>query len=132
MKKSDFQIINQRLLRVEHIINENFDNKKIELKVKTEIFVKKNIENKIAEVILTIHAFPDQDIKDVPFKMVVSNKGIFKWTEDIDKDTIGKLLNVNSPAILMSYIRSIVSELSSYSGYPPLILPLIDFTEEKE
>ena len=129
MKESKFQIINQRLINVDYIINENFSKNGIELKLNSNIKIKRDDAKKIAEVIFTLYIFPDENIEDVPFKITVSNKGQFKWTDDIDSVTLDKLLNTNTPAILMSYMRSIVSQLTSFSSYPPLVLPLIDFTQ---
>ena len=53
-------------------------------------------------------------------------EGIFNWKADEIDDI---LLEVNAPAVLIAYIRPIISQLTSFSGYPPLILPLINFTK---
>jgi len=130
MKKSKFQIINQRLLSVEYQINDAYQKEEIELKIRSNVQIKRDDEKSIAEVILTIFVFPDEDISNVPFTMIISNKGIFEWSADYDNVTIEKLLKSNAPAILMSYMRSVVSQLTSFSSFPPLILPLFDFTKE--
>ena len=39
------------------------------------------------------------------------------------------LLNINAPAVLLSYIRGLISQITAFSGYPALIIPLINFAK---
>jgi preprotein translocase subunit SecB len=84
-----------------------------------------------AKVIFTLKIFDQEKLSEVPFFMQVSMKGFFRWDESMDEEIYKKLLRTNAPAILLSYIRPFVSQLTSASGYPPLILPLIDFSSNE-
>lgn len=130
MVESKFQLINQRLLSVEYKINEDYKKEQTELKINSSVQIKRDDEKKVAEVILTVFIFPDEDLTNVPFIMTVSNKGLFKWSDDFEESIVDELLTNNSPAILMSYMRSTVSQLTSFSSFAPLILPLFDFTKD--
>ncbi len=129
MKKSDFQIINQRLKKLDYSINENFSGKNIELKIESKIEIKKDIEQNIAFVSLQLSIFKDSNIDSVPFKVEIENLGTFQWENEEDDELLDNFLNYNAPAVLLSNIRSILSQLTAFSGYPPLILPLYDFTK---
>lgn len=53
----------------------------------------------------------------------------FHWDESIDDEMAKKLLNINAPAALLSYIRPIIASMTGNSKYPALNIPFIDFTE---
>ena len=53
----------------------------------------------------------------------------FKW-EDLDDDTVEKLLNSNAPALLLSYMRPIVANLTNASNLPVYNLPFVNFKAE--
>lgn len=40
-------------------------------------------------------------------------------------------LRANGPAILLSYIRPYITNITVRDGFPPLILPVMDFTENE-
>ena len=55
---------------------------------------------------------------------------IFKKNNNFkDKKMLKGLLNVSAPAVLLSYIRGMISQVTAFSGYPALIIPLINFSE---
>ena len=82
----------------------------------------------MAEVVLEIELFGKRDLSDVPFKFQIANKGLFFWSEEVE-EKVDIFLNINAPASLLSYIRPLITQFTSFSNFPPLILPLIDFTE---
>ena len=134
MKESHFQLRNQKLLFIKYGINETFifpKDQNLELQINSEIIVNKKEEERVAEVRLKIKVFEEQEDPTVPFKLEVVNKGLFKWSQEVD-DKIDTLLNMNAPAILLSYVRPLITQFTSYSNYPPLILPLMDFTKEEK
>lgn len=47
----------------------------------------------------------------------------------MDEELVKLLLKQNAPAILLSDIRPYVTTLTTGSGYPPLVLPLMNFVE---
>jgi preprotein translocase subunit SecB len=129
MKESNFQIINQRLKKLNYAVNESFSSKSIDLKIESQVSVKKDITQNIALVSLKIMIFQDRPIEDVPFQVEIENTGMFKWENTNNEELIDKFLNFNAPAVLLSNIRSLLSQITAFSGYPPLILPLYDFTK---
>ncbi len=130
MKKSKFQIIQQRLVRSDFRINKSFKQKKGErfnIEFTPNIKVMKFKEKNEALVSFSLEVFKDEDSSKYPFYIILTIDGLFKWSDGLEN--VDNYLNVNAPAVLMSYMRSIVSQLTVFAGYPPLVLPLINFTE---
>lgn len=119
--ESHFQLDYQRLIELNFKIKEKIElnNEKPILNIKTKIGKDEN--KKIARVTLSVYVEKD-------FTMDVSIEGYFKWSNTSEND-LEKLLITNAPAVLFSYIRSIVSNTVVYAGLPPIILPLINFNE---
>ncbi|MBQ5430657.1 MAG: protein-export chaperone SecB [Lachnospiraceae bacterium] len=51
--------------------------------------------------------------------------------DELTNEQINDLLRINGAAVLYSYLRPIVSNLTNNSALPVLNLPFIDFTESK-
>lgn len=128
MKKSFFQLTNQSIVNVEFIKNELFsnDDTSISLEFNHEISIKKLNKNE-ADVSLDFNIFDKEKIENYPFFVKVGIIGSFRWTDELKEEDIDNLLKTNAPAVLLSYIRSVISQLTAFSGYPSLIIPLINF-----
>lgn len=131
MEKSKFQLLEHRLLYVNYKLNPRFNDEdgKLEIEVETETLVDKEtgIEDE-ARVMLILRIYDDKDMEKYPFFIEVAYEGLFSWS---DMENFENYLRVNAPSVLLSYIRSIVSNLTSYSDLPVLILPLMDFRTNK-
>jgi len=129
MKESFFKLLNQSTEEIIFRKNPNYKNtdKSINVKFLPEVQIKK-FENNSAEVILKFQIFSEEKFEESPFFLSVTEKGIFEWSED-HLDQIDDLLKTSAPAVLLSYVRSIISQATAFSGYPALIVPLINFAE---
>lgn len=128
MKESFFKLKNQFTEDILFKKNNNFINK--ESSVNVDFFSDINIEyinNTSAEVLLKFKVFSEEQFDNSPFFLMISQKGVFEWTNDTPRNTVEQLLNTNAPAVLLSYIRSLISQITAFSGYPTLIVPLINF-----
>ncbi|WP_288088847.1 protein-export chaperone SecB [Bacteroides acidifaciens] len=90
------------------------------------------------------HAFSNENAKEffLGFKIGIVEKTfdleleiifVFETDSEIDegfKDSA--FLKINAPAIAFPYIRSYISNLTLQSGYPPIILPSINFVALNE
>jgi len=130
MKESSFQMIGQKLLTSIFKVNPEYNNDaQIKLEFKTDIKIEKNENEEKAVVILTLEIFDEKYLKKYPFYIKSEIKGFFSWNKEL-KD-IDTYLKVNAPAVLLSYLRSIIVQLTVFAGYPPLNLPLINFSLKK-
>ncbi len=130
--KSSFQLVNQRITDVIFKINKNFPKQEIldiNIPIDFKVDVKK-LTDTTALVVFTTKIFKELDKNNYPFYIEITTEGKFKWSDGLEN--VDRFLNINAPAILMSYIRSMITQLTVFSGFPPLILPLINFTKDKE
>lgn len=78
---------------------------------------------------MKLQIFRQEDFDDVPFVISIEMQGDFSWSNDMNKDIVKVLLKQNAPAVLLSYMRPYITTITTGSGYPPLILPLMNFVE---
>lgn len=88
-------------------------------------------ENKgdIFIVSLECFIFEDAENKNKPFSLTIVITGFFKFQVDLSEEKQRNMLTVNATAILYPYLRSIVTTITGNSGFPPLILPLINVSD---
>lgn len=69
-----------------------------------------------AVVELVIEIGCDEKSINVPFRLSLTIGAAFRWNEDIADDAvIQSLLNLNAPALLLSYARPVISNITSNS-----------------
>ncbi|HAN09062.1 MAG TPA: hypothetical protein DCP90_00430 [Clostridiales bacterium] len=132
MKESKFQITGLRLKKFEFNINEDFNIDKMDgLKIDTKTEIERFEGN--AKINLKVNIFEKKEefIETAPFFIKVVMEGIFEWDITLDDEMLKYLLNSNAPAILFSYIRPHILNITVSAGFPPVILPLMDFTENE-
>ncbi len=87
-------------------------------------------DSSVAKLETTIEVFPTEE--HAPFRISVTMEGIFRWNENFDRDSLEVFLKINGNALLYSYARPIITQLTVSAGFPPLVLPLADFTKDIE
>ena len=65
--------------------------------------------------------------EDTAFALEIEMQSKFKWNKSCNANQIDNLLNQNAPALLLSYMRPLVSETTGY-GFNSVMLPFIDFS----
>lgn len=130
METSNFQFGTPKLLSVKYKLNENFTPPEtMPLNLSSSTTVKRAKDKRVAQVTLAIKVFDEEKFSESPFFIEIVMQGNFIWSEDLEPKA-KKLLSSNAPAILLSYMRPYISQLTIFSGYPPLILPLLNFTND--
>lgn len=130
--ESKFKFRNPSLVEIQYIINNEFiANKDDEIKVSINMNVEVNRcdENNEATVSLIFELGSLEN--DCPYYIKVKEAAEFTWDESINNNTIDSLLHQNAPALLLSYIRPIVTQITSNSPYNTYNIPYINFTEFK-
>mgnify|MGYP001054462075 CR=1 FL=1 len=56
---------------------------------------------------------------------------MFEWCKELEDNPtqLEVLLKENAPAILYSYLRPIITNMSIEASLPPLVIPLMNFRE---
>lgn len=130
MNKSKFQFSNPELEKIEFWVNENFNQETfngISMESNTEVQI---FDTNAANVALTLKV--GDNTESQPFDINIKMSAKFYWDESIEEAQAHKLLNINAPAALLSYIRPLISNITSSSRYPALNIPFIDFTKNEQ
>ena len=127
MKQSNLQFTDPHIERIDFRISENTinDNLPVEIEVKNEIN-SNQYEAKVS-LNLTVGAVDDQKNVTTAFYFDAVISADFKWNEKISD--IHKTLKISGGAVLLSYIRPVLANLTVQAGLSPLNLPFVDFTE---
>lgn len=82
-------------------------------------------ESNVYEVTLMVRAEAKQNTKTL-FILELQYMGVCQ-IENIIEENISPLLMIQVPTLLFPYARQIISEITSSSGFPPLLLQPVDF-----
>jgi len=136
MQESSFQLVGKpRLRKFDFTLSEEyrFDGE-VKLDMSNNIQISKGIDQNAQQaiVILRIGVFDGSSIDEVPFKIKVEIEGHFRWNESLEENetALNALLKQNSPAILYSYIRPLITMITVEANMPPLVIPLMNFQQE--
>lgn len=126
MKKSNFQFKNPELTKLNFIVNDDFDKNNFQtMKINSKIDIYANEEDgKSAKVSLKLVL--GDDIENSPFYIEIAMSAVFIWNDIIDDEKLKIVLEENAPSLLLSYMRPIISNITSNSKYPTYNLPFID------
>lgn len=130
MGTSQFQFSNPMLLALEFHINDTYDADVSEINVDISINVNKervNANEAVVELVMEIGERYDR----APFYVRAVEGAMFRWDDDAfaSEQQIEDLLDVNAPSLLLSYLRPIVSSVTSMSKYPTYHIPFINFNK---
>ena len=129
MKKSMFQFKNPHIEKISFEINNNIpfeDDIPLGINVQTCLSDEENMA--LVKLTLTVWKI-DEDSKQLKNSIYFNGCIVseFKWDRKIEN--VENMLKVNGGAVLLSYLRPVVSSLTMQAGIKPLHIPLIDFTE---
>lgn len=131
--ESIFQFSNPALLKLDFKINNSFcsndgEEIKLTLKVETRINREKNAEE--ALVVLCVNI--GETTASSPFYVYAEESANFKWQRGAyDEEAINRLLKQNAPALLLSYLRPIIANITGASPYSAYNIPFMNFRESQ-
>lgn len=129
---SDFQYNDINLKEVKFITNDEFENNKDNCFEETTSFETKigraedDDYTALVELIITLGD------RITPYFIKITMRGIFKWNDNLDKELVDVLLKTNAPALLLSYARPIIANLTVNGRFDAINLPYVDFTKNLE
>lgn len=124
-KLSLFQFTNPIVKKWNFNINETFDksqNKELPASVSFRTSVVHDSDTS-AFVILEMKIGKEDDT--FPFFLYAEIQSLFRWEKGIEQD-VEELLKLNGTTLLISYLRPMISQFTTYSGLLPFFLPFID------
>lgn len=66
-----------------------------------------------------------------PFYIHAEISSEFSWDEE-QSETVNKLLNENAVVLLISYLRPMIAQFTTYAGFAPLNLPYLDVRQKQQ
>lgn len=132
MCESKFQFEDLVLEELEFNINPNFytDETPVDMKNIFKTRIIKSIDSNDAIVKLEIYTNINNK-EDTPFTLKVIISAKFSW-EELEPNVADKMLHTNAPALLLSYARPIVANITGVSPFPAYHLPLMNFDQTVE
>lgn len=125
-KISGFQFENPILTKLNYSINPE-GSKKIE-NIQTNIKVD-NSSMQQNQAIVALYLKMGNN--NTAFSVEIEMQSKFKWDDSFNRNQIENLLHQNAPALLLSYMRPLVSETTGY-GFNSVMLPFIDFSSNNK
>lgn len=132
-KESKFQFSTPLLLELDFKINSKYDSsdtdKDYRYKQNLTLLTSGDDLNNVDDynVALKIEIGGDNKCSFL-LKMIIGAK--FKWNKSLEVERINSLLNINAPALLLSYARPIIANITQQSGLPPYNIPFMNFINE--
>ncbi|MBC1429842.1 protein-export chaperone SecB [Listeria seeligeri] len=135
MKLNDsiFRFENPVLNEMYFKVNDDFKKEKMETDTESangRISVKHE-DNDLNEAFVYLTITIGEKGDSFPFELKATMGSNFLWPEGLAGKTINTLLTVNAPALLLSYIRPIVSSITDSSEHPTYHIPFIDFSSKE-
>lgn len=117
-------------------LRKNYDNEAvlesedIHVRVENQVLQNDKTNEKIPNTCKTIVKVNiGDDSEGFPFFINLEMEAVFHWDEDIDID-IDSYIAYQTPAIIYSYMRPIISDTVSKAGFPPFNLPFMNFMDQ--
>lgn len=127
--ESTFQFKSPILTKLEFGLNEKFESKSNKVEIKTQMTVNVAKNDKKNEAIVELNIEIGSQDESAPYFVKVIEQSAFRWDEDLED--VDSLLNVNAPALLLSYARPIIAQVTSASPYNAYNIPFMNFTKNK-
>jgi preprotein translocase subunit SecB len=132
---SDIRLIDQKLISSHFKLNEGvkINEDGFFLKIENNATIKTNLEKKHAKIDLELSLIDEENDEIIlPFSVSMKIEGVFAWEQNYEENEVNAFLETTGVSILYSYFRPIVTQNVIFAGYPPLFLPIIDFSKSQK
>lgn len=129
MKVSTFQFSNPKIIQLKYCENDNFNVKEKKIQISNSFSVKiKNVSYEDMKAVVSLKTEVGEESTNQPFYLSIEVSAMFHSTAKMTSEEFDKCLNINAPALLLSYSRPMVSLITSQAGLAALNLPFVNFT----
>lgn len=130
MKQSQFKFSKPIVEDLKYTLRDDWDinkpHNKTEFNIGVDVDKEDNDNTAIVRLILKI------DSEDFPYNIDMTAGTKVTWDSGVSEKMLDSVLENNIPATLLSYVRPLVSVITSYSPYRQLDIPLLDFRNNQE
>ena len=85
-----------------------------------------------ARVTLRCKLFHNVNREEKPFDLEVHMTGLFGYKGDLEGEELKKVISSQGLNILFPYMRTLITSITGNSGFPPIVLPLINVNQLME
>lgn len=118
-----FQFVDYRLINLDFSLKGGVD-KSEDIEINPNFKINREFDKKDLKIFLEI----SMDNGDLPFTFNIVIGGLFKFNRAVEKiKNIDEIANINCAAILFPFLRETVADLTRRAGFPPLLLPPVNF-----
>ena len=103
------------------------EQKEVNMKLKFDVQIHKDKNLPEASVDLTCELGGKEAA--YPYYLRITETSRFRWVEDMDKEKVKQLLELNAPALLLSFLRPMVLQITVASHFTACQIPFVDFTK---
>lgn len=137
MKNSSFQFTNPQLVRLQFTQTENFTNKdSVNVNIQFSVDVQKLASDSAAkheEARVSVSVRIGDTDGSAPFCLEAEEAADFRWEPGAyDSSQVNALLHQNGVALLISYLRPIIANVTAASKYGSFHLPFLNLTSTPE
>ena len=138
MTESNFRFNPPYLTAMDFVINQSYRREKNEV-APVSLYLQTNVsrnpedfDSKVELIVKLNHDDIGNSVPDAPFWITVSYSSKFTWEKGIPKEMVERFLRVNAPAVLLSYIRPLVAQITSCSPFPTYNIPFLNLVKMQE
>ncbi|MBQ6982255.1 MAG: protein-export chaperone SecB [Synergistaceae bacterium] len=131
--ESSFQFTTPVLAYFEFAPNKDFNappDQEVQTQIRMGVAVNKNNLSPNATVDLTVE-MGEKD-GNSPFYIRAVEHADFRWGDNLNDEMVKRLLDQNAPTLLLSYLRSVIVQVTAASTYGVCNIPFVDFTKFTE
>ncbi|MCD7996351.1 MAG: protein-export chaperone SecB [Clostridiales bacterium] len=129
MRTSTFQFTNPKIVQLKYSINDDFDSKEEKVQLNNNFSVSiKDTSYEDMHATVSLKTEIGEESTNQPFYLLIEISAKFYSTEKLSSEEFDKYLNINAPALLLSYSRPMVSLITTQAGLSTLNLPFVNFT----
>jgi len=96
-----------------------------------ETLVKIKKSDSIIEVNMLFSTQVNQSDGNKLFSLAAEYMGRFAYDSSLQDENVLKFAKLNAPSIIFPFLRAAIASLTLSAGYPPLNLPVINFTKQE-
>lgn len=131
MQTSKFEFSDPYLSKMVFRTNEDFSSEIDSVRMPIHININRSIEEEKDGVLVEIEVIVGGEDSEYPFYADIAYAAQFRWEEGaFTKEGVGTLLSKNAPALLLSYVRPALANITNFSRYPAYNLPFMDLTAD--
>lgn len=137
MEKSKFQFTNPRLEQLEFVVNSDFHEAEgVQLDIQANFnvqYFENDGHNEFDQAAVAVTLKVGSKGSTAPFYIEAVETANFRWQVGaFDEAGVKRLLEQNGAALLISYLRPIISGVTAASPYPAYNLPYLDLTARED